>query len=406
MALSSHKVTKWNLIGFTLFYLSFSLVINVYAEEPRTPNDDGEVLEIVKTSNNKGSSKLKKIREQLKISPNNIALASQLVRLYIEIGRENTDVRYYGYAQAVLSPWWNKKRPPAEILLLRATLNQQKHDYKSAIADLKLLLKQQPKNIQAWLTLSIIQQVLGNYESARSSCSALARTRSSWLSTLCHSQVLGFTGSAERAFKMQQSLLLQLGGSRLDLKQWVLGINAETALRLGRRKQAEALFKAALEINLRDAYLLRVYSDYLLAENRADEVIKLLKGEEQDSALLLRLAIAAQQLVKKDLTGKYQKLLTSRFKAASLRGSNLHERDEALYLLEFKGDISKGLSLARDNWSVQKEPDDALILLRLAIKSNSESDVGTIRNWMKNNKLQDQRLHNLLEKNNKGEDSA
>ena len=430
MIRKNHKTIKWSLLGFTLFF-TLSLIAlfifggvldagkhKAYAAEPYTPTNKSEILETLKLSNIKNSAILNKIREQFKAAPESIKLASQLAKLYIEIARENTDVRYYGYAEAVLARWWYQEKPPTDVFLLRATLNQQKHDYAKAIGDLKLLIKQQPNHVQAWLTLSIIQQVRGDYPSTRASCSALSRAEaksgSSWLSRLCHSQVLGLTGSAERAFKIQQSILLQLGNSQPDLLQWVLGINAETALRLGRKKQAEALFKKALAINLRDAYILRVYSDFLLDENRVTEVLSLLKDEEQDSTLLLRLAIAAKQSAlqesrqtsrqksrKSTVIEKYQRLLESRFKAAKLRGSKLHERDEALYLLEFNllevnGSLNKGLKLVRDNWNLQKEPDDALILLRLALKSNSEKDIQIIRDWMFKTKLEDPRILRLL----------
>jgi len=281
-------------------------------------------------------------------------------------------------------------------LLLRATLHQQEHQYAKASDDLKQLIKREPRYAQAWLTLSIIQQVQGNYNAAQASCSALARTAPTWLATLCYSQVLSFTGAAKRAYQTQISIAQQLASSRPDLRQWVLGISAETALRLGKKSEAEAFFNKALAVPLRDAYLLRVYSDYLLSENRADEVLKLLRDEVPDTALLLRLAIAAKQLHNKSLSQTYQSLLISRFKAALLRGSKLHERDEALYLLTFAGDLNKALRLARNNWRIQKEPDDALVLLRVAMAKQAQADIKTVQAWLDKTQLQDVRITQLL----------
>ena len=406
MALHVDQISKWSLLGFTLLLaLSFVGVVNnrAFAGEPRTPTEDDEILERLKPSQNNNSDKLKIMRDQLRRTPNNIKLAEELVRSYIEIARVNTDVRYYGYAQAVLAPWWGKERPPTEVLLLRATLYQQKHNYQKALEDLKQLINRQPNNIQAWLTLATIQQVLGDYDAMRSSCTGIARLRLLWLSTLCHSQALALTGAAERAFTLQRSVQLQLDASEPDLKQWVLGIQAETALRLGRQKQSEELFKRALVIGPRNAYLLRVYSDFLLSENRGDEVISLLKEEEQDTALLLRLTIAAKKTKRQKLLRNYRNLLLSRFKAASLRGSKLHERDEALYILESKGNMNKGLNLARNNWNIQKEPDDALILLRFGIAVGSDKDVQTIREWMTKTQLQDPRIQARLEKRDRND---
>ena len=400
----NHKTSRWGRSGFTLLlitYLVFKIFGNtVYASEPYIPQDENEILTKLSISSNKLSKKIGSLRKQFKKVPNDIQLATQLAKEYIQIARVNTDVRYYGYAKNLLTPWWKQEKPPAQVLILRATLNQQKHDYVKAIKDLKLLLKSNPSHTQAWLTLSIIQQVLGDYQSARASCSALARTSSSWLSTLCYSQVLSLTGSAKKAFEIQQSVLLQLGSSGPDLQQWVLGINAETALRLGKKDQAEKLFKKALKISSRDAYLMRIYSDYLLKEQRGEEVLEILEGEEQDSALLLRMALAAKQTKRKKLLSSYKQSLEARFRAATLRGSKLHERDEALYLLEFNGDTKRALTLARKNWSIQKEPDDALLFLRIALVNGSQKDIDVVRNWVVKSQLQDPRIQTLLLKGN------
>ena len=395
MKVNFTKRMGWSRYGSALFILLSSFIMNAWAA-PRTPVDNDEVLESLPTSRLLDSNEIKTIRDQFNNQPTNVILATKLATTYIQIARENTDVRYYGYAQAVLKPWWQEKHPPSEVLFLRATLKQQRHDFVEAANDLKQLLKIKPRHAQAWLTLSIIQQVQGNYLASRASCSALARTASSWLSSLCHSQVLGLTGSAERAYQLQQALALQVQANQPELLQWILGLSAETANRLGHKEEAGKHFKAALALPLRDAYLLRTYSDFLLADKRPAEVLKLLKDETQDDALLLRLAIAAKDAHKNQQGSAYRQQLRSRYKAAYLRGSKLHERDEALFLLQFDGDKKRALTLALQNWQVQHEPDDALILLRASIANQSNSGVKTVRDWKAHTKLQDVRLDTLL----------
>ncbi|MEE9303779.1 MAG: hypothetical protein V3U84_08320 [Thiotrichaceae bacterium] len=414
------KVTGWsrwycnsNLNGFALL-LIICAALNTAFSAPRTPTHDDEVLERLSTStlsnpakssnqannnSSQGNSQVKKLRKQLNLAPNNITLASQLATRYIRIARINSDSRYYGYAKAVLKPWWKQQDAPTEVLFLRATLRQHKHKYTQATQDLKQLLKRQPKHTQGWLTLATIQQLQGKYSSARASCSALARTSSSlstWLSSLCHSQVLSYTGSAERAYQLQQVLTLQVNAKQHELMQWTLGLSAETATRIGNLEQAENHYKTALALPLRDAYLLRSYSDFLIAENRPAEVLILLENETKDDALLLRLAIAAKQANEDELAEDYQALLQTRYKTAYLLGSKLHDRDKALYLLEFGGNPKKALKLAEDNWNIQREPDDALILLRAAMINKSDSSIAKIRDWIDQHKLQDIRLEKLL----------
>ena len=60
--------------------------------------------------------------------------------------------------------------------------------------------------------------------------------------------------------------------------------------------------------------------------------------------------------------------LKFRYKNALANHGHTHGRDEALFLMEFKShnktSIEKALKLASNNWENQKEPDDAIILLR------------------------------------------
>jgi predicted Zn-dependent protease len=395
----NNRGMRWGYYSLALF---FSCVLLTTAlADPRTPINGEEVLQTLSISDKQVSVEIKRLRQQLNTSPDNAAIASQLATAYIQIARSTSDIRYYGYARATLKPWWEESNPPDRILFLRAVVRQYKHQYQQAEDDLKALLKQQPQNSQAWLTLSTIQMVQGDYPKARAGCSALARTASAWLSNVCHSQVLSLTGAAERAFKLQQMLALQIGSRQAYLYQWILGLSAETAIRLGKKQQAEKYFKQALALPLRDAYLLRTYSDYLLYEDKPKQVLALLKDETQDDALLLRLTVAAQHANETVLSEKYQKLLLSRYKAASLRGSQLHQRDEALFLLEFKQNdkvaLKRALDLAINNWKIQKEPDDALILLRAARVNQSTSQIKVIRDWISTHNLQDQRLKEYLQ---------
>ena len=393
--------TTWSHYGCTLLLITACVSNPTYAQanQPYTPEHDNVVLHQLPAASQE-SATIKQLRQALQQAPENSTIASQLATAYINKARVDSDSRYYGYAEAVLKPWWKLQPPPNKVLFLRATLQQHQHIYQPAIADLKQLVSQQPRNAQAWLSLATIQQVTGDYAAAWAGCSALARTASHWLASVCHSQVFSLTGNAERAYQLQQALAAQIGTQQPALQQWVLGLSAETAWRLSRKKQAEQQFKMALALPLRDAYLLRVYSDFLLAEKRPNEVLTLLQNESHDDALLLRLALAAHDANKQALTKKYQSLLTARYREAALRASNLHERDEAVYLLAFSReakDAKKALQLARDNWVIQHEPDDALLLLKAAIATQSLDAIKTVRNWMDETKLQDIRIEILLD---------
>lgn len=342
-------------------------------------------------------------------SAENPVLAAQLATAYIQYARDESDPAYYRKANAVIKPWVKrpkipgvrKKDIPNELRLVRATLAQHDHEYAAATEDLLFIVRQQPKNIQSWLTLSTIQLVQGDYQKAEASCSVLGRIASRWLSALCYSQLYALTGSAERGYTLQQSLLTQLAPEQTELRLWVIGLLAENAMRRGLIKQAEQHFKAGLELKDNDTYILRTFSEFLLAQNRSQEVVELLKEHQTEDQLLLRLALAFKAQGDTDELGRVAALLEQRFADAIAVHGHAHDRDAALFLLEFKPDNAKNkaqvLQLALANWETQKEPDDALLLLRAALNSQQPSAVTVVHDWVEKNKLEDRRLQRLLD---------
>lgn len=333
-------------------------------------------------------------------SNHNPVLAARLATAYIRLAREESDPDYYRKASELIQPWAKKpaipgvreKAIPDDLRLIRATLAQHNHDYRDASADLLHIVRKQPQHVQAWLTLSTIQLVQGDYPQAEVSCSVLGKITSHWLASLCYSQLYSFTGSAERAFDLQKTLLAQSDPQQAELQLWVTGLLAETALRLGRMQTAEEYFKAGLAIKNNDTYLLRTYSEFLLAQNRSAEVITLLKKFQDNDQLLLRLAMAVKASGDEAWLSQLVSKLTTSFETAIAIHGHAHDRDAALFLLEFKDDHQQALKLAMLNWQIQKEPDDALLLLQAAKAANQPEVIQQVRDWVAMHQLQDVRF--------------
>lgn len=392
-SINKNPIPRWNLVYSMLCALTLSASVEAAAYVPASEQTVVTALPNYLRTNSEAIAKFKRILEQ---DPNSLAASTGLASLYIELGRTESDPRYYGYAEALLQTWWQAKNPPPEALLLRATVRQHQHEYAAALADLKQLVREQPRSSQGWLTLAVIQWVQGDYQSARQSCNALMTQASTWYGTLCFSQVLSFTGQSERAYQLQVSLLPALTNESLELQQWVQTNLAEIAWRLGKNPLAEEHFRAALALERRDNYLLRVYSDFLLNQQRPQEVLALLKDKTSDDALLLRLALASQQAKQTAQMQTYQEQLLARYQAARLRNSSLHQRDEAWYLLHFQGDPKQVLALAQANWAEQKEVEDTALLLRAALVNQDFVTARKVQAWLKQHQQQDARLQGLL----------
>lgn len=380
-------------LGFGLtLWLVMGLTTSVYATA-HIPAQDDIILEKLPTEWLKASTSTKQLREAWQMQPEQPAAVQALAQHYIEIGREQADPRYYGYAEALLKPWKDKPLPN-ELLFLRAHLHQHAHRYDVALQDLKQLLQQQPSHSQAWLTQAMIQSVQGDYTAAKQSCHNLAN-QDTWSASLCYSHVMALTGQAEQAYALQLSLSPTLKPEEPALHQWLQTLLAETAWRLGNNTLADQHFQKALAQPRRDTYLLRVYSDFLLAENRPESVIPLLQDNLTDGSLLLRMALASQQLKQDENTQKYRSQLEARYTAIRLRGDS-PERDTALYLLAFEGDKAQALQIAQANWQIQKEPEDTVLLLQAALANQDWQTLKQLRDWLANNQQQDQRYKALL----------
>jgi tetratricopeptide (TPR) repeat protein len=361
--------------------------------EAYIPKDDSEVLERLPIATGE-RKQLSELRSQVNKNPGNYRLALNLARDYIALGRFNSDPRYYGYAEAVLTPWLKNTNEHPDALVLRATILQNRHDFQSALADLKLALTHNPKLPHAWLTLAAVYEVQGDYPAALSSCLALARFSSSLTTSVCMSSVLSLSGQAQFSYEQLVGVVSNANGDPEELT-WVYTLLGELAERLNMVKEAEGWYKKAIAQDRRSVYLLATYADFLLNHNRTDEIIELLQGETRADPLLLRLTLAEQRSQHKDFI-QHARLIEDKMVAAKARGDTVHQGDEARFTLHVLKDAKTALRLAINNWDVQKEPRDAYILLESSLAARQPGAALPVVKFIEQNHLEDARLQSLL----------
>jgi hypothetical protein len=176
-----------------------------------------------------------------------------------------------------------------------------------------------------------------------------------------------------------------------------LTVLAEMAGRLDKNEDSDRYFIEALDVRRPTAYLLGVYADFLLDRNRYEEVVKLLAGHIRIDALLLRLALAKQQLAAGDLP-ELIGTLQARFAAGRLRQENLHQGDEARFALHLLKQPDKALTLAQANWRLQKEPKDARILLEAAIAANEPNAAEPVLELLRQTGMEHAQLRRLSDR--------
>ena len=376
----------------------------------RLPSGDAEVLEHVPSgAADPRERERAQLQRLLAARPADRRTALALARLDIELSRARSDPRYLGYAQAALGPWWKLEEPPADVLVLRATIRQSSHDFEGALDDLNHVLASNPGDAQAWLTRSVVLTVQGRYDQGKASCAPLARLTTPLVFAVCETSIDALSGAAGPAYDRLAAALTESGrvsprgqgdadqAYEADEKEWATSTLGEIALRLGHDADAERAFRAALAIEPGDSYVLGAFADLLLDDGRAREAADLVRDRTENDALLLRLVLAEVASRAKQAE-PHAALLASRFDASHLRGDTVHRREEARFLLSVRDDAPAALALARANWSVQREPWDVRILLESALAARSPAAAAEAVAFVREHGLQDPRIDALVAK--------
>jgi tetratricopeptide (TPR) repeat protein len=350
---------------------------------PYVPDNDDEVLAHLPAGATHASAPIRRQADA------RLDVALPLAQFYISQARATGDLRFLGYAEAVLSRWRSQSPPNPAVLVLQATILQSRHSFEAALSELDEALRARPDDAQAWLTRATVLRVLGRYPEAGGACAQFARWADAGVSLICEQSIQGLTGHLEAAYATLAALSTQ---GMLDAERaWRGSELGEMAVRLGRDTDAERWFGDALAHSPNDFYVRAALADLLLRQHRSGEVLVLLQGQESIEPLLLRLAIAQKQLGNRALA-RSAELLQTAFATEAERGEPVHRREQARFLLEVQNRPQEALIVALANWAVQREPDDALVLVNAARAAGAPERAAPALEFARTQGLRDVRM--------------
>jgi tetratricopeptide (TPR) repeat protein len=324
---------------------------------PYVPVSDGTVLAELPAGTRHADVSARRLAQD------RVDVAIPLAQFYIQQSRLSGDLRYLGYAEAVLTPWVKQGSPVPDVLVLQATLQQSRHEFAASLATLDRALILRPKDPQALLIRATVLRVLGRYPEASAACERFSGLVDPRLGALCVQSLRGLNGHLEPAYAALMQIPPQ--GWLNSEKSWLYSELGEMAVRLGRDADAERWFQQDLSLVPADVYVRAAYADLLLRQNRAGDLLRLLQGQESFEPLLLRIAIAQRQARDPRLAQSAARLQAA-FAAEEQRGEAVHRREQARFLLEVQDQPALSLAAALENWTVQREPDDVLVLVKAA----------------------------------------
>jgi hypothetical protein len=361
---------------------------------PYLPQADGEVLETLP-----GQVANRWLRSPVEAASSEpLDATTAVARARLELGRyqESADPRFLGRAEAALGAFWDAPAAPEPVLVLRARIRQSNHEFLAALSDLDRALVVSPADGQALLDRASIQTVIGRYEAARQDCQRLQGLTLPLYVEACKAAIDGVTGSAQSAAAdLSRALLVPL--LELQDKCWAESLLGELSTRLGDAAAAESHFRAVLAACPSDSYAKGALADLWLDARRNSDVIRLLSPELRQDALLLRLAIAEQQAQLPSFAAHLEDL-KQRFAEAHLRGNSVHRREEARFQLLLMDAPERALTLALENFAVQREPADVRIALEAALSAGRPESAREVVAFVRDSGLQDPEIGRLSSK--------
>ena len=333
---------------------------------------------------------LEPLRARLRAHPDEQS-ALALAQGYLGIGRVNSDPRFVSYAQATLAPWIRAPHPGAAVLTLEATNLQYLHRFDEALALLDRALLIQPLDGQAWLTKATLLQVQGRFTEAHQACLPLLRASGQLIALTCLTGVASVTGHLSDSYAALREVYPDDERLPDQMRTWILGQLADMAERSGDAAAAEDDLVRALDVSKQDPYLKAAYADLLLRQHRDAQVIQLLKADEQQDNLLLRLAIAGSRLHSPE-ANRWSNSFQDRYEAARRDGDSTHLREQARFLLDVRGRADQALELARQNWQIQREPADVRIYVAAALARGDLELAKPVLDWIHQTHYEDRTL--------------
>ena len=377
-----------------------ALGVSLAEAAPFTPSSDSEVVERLPLASDPSARQLESLRRQLAGRPDDHALRVDIGRRYFSLAMAQGDPRLVGYASAAIAPLAAQSAGIADYWLLRGQLEQFSHQFEPALASLAKASQIDPKNPEPLGWRAAIFMVQARYAEALAECGRLAPLAEPLFGIGCRAYAQAAAGELNPAFESLAAAARAAAVASTppapELLLWAYTRLAEMAIRLQKSDAAEQYFKSALKLGVIDQFLLGAYADFLLAQQRPAEVLTLLAGWERSDILLLRLALAGRTTNDARATD-WTNQLRDRFQAAAQRGDRLHEQEAARFELDLQGNAAKALAAASSNYTVQKEPRDAEILMRTALAAGQAKAAQPALDWLRTSRYEDPPLDKLAQ---------
>lgn len=322
------------------------------------------------------------LSDRLQQARDDAPAAARMAADLIRQGRRQGDARAFGQAEALLRPWLARDAVDTTLRLLWADILQHRHEFTAALAYIDAVLEREPNHAQALLMRVAIRVGQGDRNAAAQDCRRLLTQVEAVIVMACAGQTATDKARLAGLINSLSRMLPEASGLDVETQAWAWQVLAELHARVDDTAGAEHAFRRALQLTPAARPLLLALADWMLEHGRAAEIDALLRGHEENDAVLLRLALA-QPL--KSTLNPYHPILSARYRQALERGDMPPSLDYARYLLDLNHDADSALGVALKNWDLQKEPDAARFVIRAAAAAQQSGTAQGACAWLNEN---------------------
>ncbi|WP_226988933.1 tetratricopeptide repeat protein [Brumicola pallidula] len=252
-------------------------------------------------------------------------------------------------------------------LYYEAVINQHYHRFEESKELLLTFLKTQAKNPNALLLLSNMYSVLGEHQLAEKMCIRLISIAPQAFVATCVLNVRAQEGYLKSSLEQLSTFLKNndlSAESNEGLAIWSAETLASLARANGELKRAQQILAPYIDKKVPVSFWV-LWSDIQLELEDPERVMNRLKSlvkssQNQDDALILRLALAEQRLV--PLRSVWLEKVRARIDLRESRNDTEHAFDIALYYYFIERKYEKAHSWALINWDQAKLLDDKNLL--------------------------------------------
>lgn len=424
---------NYYLISAISFAVLSLTTINVVVAEPYIPNDDEQVLLTLNPSHNNqnGSDDVVTTQDILEhLTPERLTKLTQqsatnvipLITAYIQHGKQQAKTRYIGYAQALLEPLLDRNPSDSRLLLLQAEIAEFQHRFPETIELLQQAIASsntRRNRANAHLRLANLYTLQGQYAKAARECQFLRRLTTSVFQQSCTVVIQSRTGQLTKAQQvieqMQTGHTAENTNTAKDPKwqAWLANTQAELAAQTSTSSISPSqYFQQAIQHEPDDLHYRLSYVDWLLlhANNTtpAQEAERILQPAPNSIGVQIRRAYIdlLQERPTSPVAATRRENIDNFFQRAELTNDQGSLRELAYYQFFVQQHYALALTLALQNWQIQKEPLDTYLVLAANAKLLAQNDhkltpaqaealaaeVKSVRQFLDQNQYEDARL--------------